>query len=115
MTFMFGFFRSRKHLIYVSLILAQALRVVLASLHVCVAQGTTLEEWERTERCLQHCFAAYGVNHVTISPELFRDSATHTLSGEDIVMCKSASQPEGLGCAAGDLRSLRKRAPPDSA
>ncbi|KAJ7446704.1 CDF zinc transporter [Mycena latifolia] len=87
--------------------------VILASLHVCVPPGTTLEQWERTERCLQHCFSAYGVNHVTISPERFRDSAEQSLAGDDVAMCKSALSHEGLGCAVGDLR---KRAPPaDSA
>ncbi|KAJ7696573.1 CDF zinc transporter [Mycena rosella] len=86
--------------------------VILASLHVCVSPGTSLEQWERTERSLQQCFAAYGVNHVTISPERFRDSAAQTLSGEDMGVCKSALSLEGLGCAVGDLR---KRAPADSA
>ncbi|KAF7356515.1 Zinc/cadmium resistance protein [Mycena venus] len=52
--------------------------VILASLHVCVPPGTSLEQWERTEQSLQHCFAAYGVNHVTISPELYHDSAAQT-------------------------------------
>ncbi|KAJ7642744.1 CDF-like metal transporter [Mycena polygramma] len=32
--------------------------VILASLHVCVPPGTSLEQWERTEQSLQHCFAA---------------------------------------------------------
>ncbi|KAJ7765521.1 putative CDF zinc transporter [Mycena maculata] len=89
--------------------------VILASLHVCVSPGTTLEEWERTERCMQHCFVAYGVNHVTISPELFRDNAAQPLEGEDVVICKSASHQEGLGCAVGDGHTLRKRVLPDSA
>ncbi|KAJ7642751.1 cation efflux protein [Mycena polygramma] len=89
--------------------------VILASLHVCVPPGTSLEQWERTEQSLQHCFAAYGVNHVTISPELHRDG-TETLSGDDSVMkCKSASDQEGRGCAV-SKRSLRKQAlPADSA
>jgi len=86
--------------------------VILASLHVCVPPGTSLEQWERTEQSLQHCFAAYGVNHVTISPELHRDSAAQTLS-DDIIVCKSSNQ-EGLGCAVGE-RSLRKRPAVDSA
>jgi zinc transporter 1 len=98
-------------------IFTQPHRVILASLHVCVPPGTSLEQWERTEQSLQHCFAAYGVNHVTISPELYRDpaSAAQTLAGDDIVICKSASHQEGLGCAVGELRSLRKRAQTDSA
>ncbi|KAJ6619863.1 CDF zinc transporter [Mycena sp. CBHHK59/15] len=91
--------------------------VILASLHVCVPPGTSLEEWERTEQCLQHCFAAYGVNHVTISPELYREIGhSQASSSEDAVMCKSA---DGLGCAVGELSRkglLRKRAaPPNSA
>ncbi|KAJ7091434.1 CDF zinc transporter [Mycena belliarum] len=79
--------------------------VILASLHVCVPPKTSLEQWERTERCLQHCFSAYGVNHVTISPERFRDSVAQSLVGDDIAVCKSAlAHSEGLGCAVGDLR-----------
>ncbi|KAF7370524.1 hypothetical protein MSAN_00684400 [Mycena sanguinolenta] len=84
--------------------------VILASLHVCVPPGTTLEQWERTEQCLQHCFEAYGVNHVTISPEVHRDSAAQTLAGDDIIKCKS----DGTGCAVGE-RTLRKRSATDSA
>ncbi|KAJ6518892.1 CDF zinc transporter [Mycena sanguinolenta] len=84
--------------------------VILASLHVCVPPGTTLEQWERTEQCLQHCFEAYGVNHVTISPEVHRDSAAQTLAGDDIIKCKS----DGTGCAVGE-RTLRKRSANDSA
>ncbi|KAJ7334267.1 putative CDF zinc transporter [Mycena albidolilacea] len=86
--------------------------VILASLHVCVPPGTSLEQWERTEQSLQHCFAAYGVNHVTISPELYHDNAEQTLSGDDIVVCKSSNQ-DGLGCAVGER--LRKRPATDSA
>ncbi|KAJ6591468.1 putative CDF zinc transporter [Mycena vulgaris] len=87
--------------------------VILASLHVCVPPETSLAEWERTERSLQHCFAAYGVNHVTISPERFRSSSAPTLAGDnDLSVCKSAMVQEGLGCAVGELR---KRAPADSA
>ncbi|KAK7025226.1 cation efflux protein [Favolaschia claudopus] len=81
--------------------------VILASLHVCVPLGTSLEQWERTEQSLQHCFAAYGVNHVTISPELYHDSATQTLSGEDMVICKSSAQDGFGGCAVGER--MRKR------
>ncbi|KAJ7623162.1 CDF-like metal transporter [Roridomyces roridus] len=82
--------------------------VILASLHVCVPAGMSVEQWERTERCMQHCFTAYGVNHVTISPETYRDSSAQTLTGEDFTMCRSASHSEGLGCAVGES-ALRKR------
>ncbi|KAJ7130619.1 CDF zinc transporter [Mycena epipterygia] len=95
-------------------ILSQSL--ILASLHVCVPPGTSLEQWEVTERRLQHCFAAYGVNHVTISPELSVSRESATLSGDrdDAIMCKSASHQEGLACAVGE-KSLRKRAVANSA
>ncbi|THU96526.1 cation efflux protein [Dendrothele bispora CBS 962.96] len=43
---------------------------ILASLHVCVPTETSMSEWSRIESEIQHCFAAYGVRHVTISPEL---------------------------------------------
>jgi hypothetical protein len=52
------------------------------------------------------------VNHVTISPELHHDSAEQTLSGDDIVLCKSSNQ-DGRGCAVGER--LRKRPATDSA
>ncbi|KAJ7066524.1 cation efflux protein [Mycena amicta] len=84
--------------------------VTLASLHVCVPAGTSLEDWERTERSLQHCFSAYGVNHVTMSPEVFHEGVSQTASGDDTIMCKSGSQ-EGK-CAVG---VLRKRAATESA
>jgi len=78
--------------------------VVLASLHVCVPPGTTLEQWETTEQDLQHCFLAYGVNHVTISPELQKDSQSGSISTEEITGGCS-------GCAIdlGQKASLKKR------
>ncbi|KAJ7224164.1 CDF zinc transporter [Mycena pura] len=80
--------------------------VTLASLHVCVAPGTSVQEWKRIEQCLLHCFSAYGVNHVTISPELYpNESQPHSGDGL-ITQCKSASQ----SCAIGEPISLRKRA-----
>ncbi|KAJ7281446.1 CDF zinc transporter [Mycena rebaudengoi] len=89
-------------------ILSQSL--ILGSLHVCVPQGTSLEQWERTEQSLQKCFAAYGVNHVTISPEVYQDpSASQTLLNADLIMCKSTVS-EGMGCVAGKKESLRQRA-----
>jgi zinc transporter 1 len=88
--------------------------VILASLHVCVPAGTSLEQWEHTEQSLQQCFAAYGVNHVTISPELYHESAAQTVSGEDVITCKSSQHDGGLGCAVND-QSLRKRSANDSA
>ncbi|KAF5352154.1 hypothetical protein D9758_009260 [Tetrapyrgos nigripes] len=43
---------------------------ILASLHVCVATETSMSEWSRIENHIQQCFEAYGVKHVTVSPEL---------------------------------------------
>lgn len=81
-------------------------RVILASLHVCVPPGTTLEQWEKTEQNLQHCFAAYGISHVTISPELFRDrdSEVYTPSTDE----GGCSSRDEFGCA---VDGLRKRKP----
>ncbi|KAF9466109.1 CDF zinc transporter [Collybia nuda] len=80
--------------------------VILASLHVCVPLGTTLEQWEKTEKNLQHCFAAYGVSHVTISPELVRDrdSEVYTPSIEE----GGCSSRDEFGCA---VDGLKKRKP----
>ncbi|KAF5352148.1 hypothetical protein D9758_009248 [Tetrapyrgos nigripes] len=43
---------------------------ILASLHVCVATKTSIFECSRIENHIQQCFEAYGIKHVTISPEL---------------------------------------------
>ncbi|KAF8075090.1 CDF-like metal transporter [Lyophyllum atratum] len=82
--------------------------VILASLHVCVPQGTSLEEWEKTEQYLQHCFSAYGISHVTISPEIFRDSQVET-QDDELPMggkCSLPSQDE-FGCSVSDLKRRR--------
>jgi len=83
--------------------------LILASLHVCVPPGTSLEQWEKTEQSLQHCFSAYGVNHVTMSPEVYRP--TRTPSSEEMPLCNSATEA-GPGCAVNILNgksSLVKR------
>ncbi|KAJ7591650.1 putative CDF zinc transporter [Mycena floridula] len=72
--------------------------LILASLHVCVPPGTTIEQWEETEKSLQHCFSAYGVNHVTISPEVYRPTGSPADSSEEMALCKSATN-ERAGCA----------------
>ncbi|GLB41698.1 putative cation efflux family protein [Lyophyllum shimeji] len=79
--------------------------VILASLHVCVPPGTSLEEWEKTEACLQHCFSAYGISHVTISPEIFRESQLETQTDElpPAGKCSLPSQDE-FGCAVSELK-----------
>ena len=85
-------------------------RVILASLHVCVPEGTTLEQWEQTERYLQHCFSAYGISHVTISPEIQRDAQSNTEVSEDGgssgVGCRHPSENE-FGCSVSDLRKRK--------
>ncbi|KIY51832.1 CDF zinc transporter [Fistulina hepatica ATCC 64428] len=96
--------------------------VVLASVHVCVALGMSLQEWEKIEECLQHCFSEYGVGHVTISPELHRNSPElqdgdeHALPSDP--SSQTASQPfdeddlvgtckmpfkDGFGCSSSEL------------
>jgi len=91
------------------------LSVVLASLHVCVPLGTSMEEWELTESELQHCFSAYGVKHVTISPELHRNAPPDTPRGseseEEFGTCAMPRSKEGAGCftlnAKGPVRRRR--------
>jgi len=81
--------------------------VILGSLHVCVPLGTSLQQWEKTERYLQHCFEEYGINHVTISPEIYRDFQISTQSSEDTGGCRLPSH-DGFGCAV-SADSLKKR------
>lgn len=82
--------------------------VILASLHVCVPEGTTLEQWEKTEQYLQHCFAAYGITHVTISPEIQRDAQTNGSEVESEFKggCRVPSEDE-FGCSVKDLKKRR--------
>jgi zinc transporter 1 len=83
--------------------------VVLASLHVCLPAGTSLEQWEEIEQILQHCFQAYGISHVTISPELPRSEPQHL---NDLLAptggCNrlSSSQDE-FGCAVSELKKRK--------
>ncbi|PPQ69832.1 hypothetical protein CVT26_014210 [Gymnopilus dilepis] len=81
--------------------------VILASLHVCIPVGTSIEQWETTERYLQQCFEEYGVNHVTISPEIEKDPETVTQATENIKdSCKMPSHND-FGCAVGELRKRK--------
>lgn len=94
--------------------------VILASLHVCVPEGTTLEQWEKTEQYLQSCFAAYGISHVTISPEIQRDTLSRSTAVEDIGgednaqvaavatggRCGLPSHDE-YGCSVSDMKKRR--------
>ncbi|KAJ3729862.1 putative CDF zinc transporter [Lentinula raphanica] len=95
--------------------------VILASVHVCIPFGTSLEEWEKTEQILHHCFSEYGVAHATISPEVHRTvsqssdtSQTQTMvdeHGDELLgTCKIPSK-DGFGCIFGDnpAPGLRRR------
>jgi zinc transporter 1 len=84
-------------------------RVILASLHVCVPLGTTLEQWEQTERYLQHCFEEYGITHVTISPEIQRDFQTLTQSAEDMQGGCRLPSHDDFGCAVSDLKKRKMK------
>jgi len=82
--------------------------VILASLHVCVPPGTLIDQWEKMEQTLQHCFSEYGVSHVTISPEIHRDgqmseSATQEGAKE---RCQLPTQDQ-FGCAVTELRKRK--------
>jgi len=84
--------------------------VILGSLHVCVPIGTSLKQWEKTEKHLQQCFEEYGINHVTISPEIHEDSLALTDSNEEMTTrkCKfPSSSDEVFGCAVNTFRKRR--------
>ena len=82
-------------------------RVILGSLHVCVPTGTSLEQWETTERSLQHCFEEYGISHVTISPETYRDVSTAVSSSEEIGGGCRLPSHDDFGCAVNELKKRK--------
>lgn len=67
-----------------------------------------MEDWETTERMLQHCFGEYGISHVTISPEIYRDYQTTSTHSADEVKggCRLPSQDD-FGCAVSELKKRK--------
>jgi zinc transporter 1 len=57
-----------------------------------------LEQWGKTEQYLQLCFEEYGISHVTISPEIQRDTQSEMESEDMIIGCRLPSDDE-FGCA----------------
>ncbi|EDR02833.1 CDF-like metal transporter [Laccaria bicolor S238N-H82] len=83
--------------------------IVLASLHVLIRAGTSFKQWEMTERYMQQCFNGYGITHITISPEIQKDTESVVASAEDLVGgCKYTSQDD-FGCSVTDLRLEKRR------
>ncbi|KAF8817385.1 cation efflux protein [Phlegmacium glaucopus] len=80
--------------------------VILGSLHVCVPVNTSLKQWETTERYLQYCFEEYGINHVTISPEIQPDPLALKDSSEGMAGRCRCSSEDDFGCA---VSALNKR------
>jgi len=85
--------------------------VILGSLHVCVPIGTSLKQWERTEKYLQHCFEEYGISHVTISPEIRQDSPSLSDSNETMTGNCTLPSEGDFGCAVNTLKRRRVVAP----
>lgn len=86
---------------------------ILASLHVCVPSGFSLNDWEKTERSLQHCFSEYGVSHVTISPEIGKEQA---LDAEGLIVGPSSENTPMSTCSSRDhfgcaVDGMKKRKP----
>jgi len=77
---------------------------ILASLHVCIPSGTTMEDWEKTEKELQHCFGEYGIKHVTISPEIDRKSQRTSISNEEVAEKCYLPSSGDFGCTVGELK-----------
>ncbi|KAF5355195.1 hypothetical protein D9756_005671 [Leucocoprinus leucothites] len=75
--------------------------MILASLHVCVVPETSLVEWEQIEQTLLYCLTAYGIGHVTISPERHEAGAVSD-SGRVLHIggCKRLSFQDDFGCSA---------------
>ncbi|KAF8347863.1 CDF zinc transporter [Amanita rubescens] len=80
--------------------------VILASLHVCVPLETSLLQWEKMEQCLQHCFSAYGIGHVTISPEIHRGGQSLSQSSGEGGGCQLPTWGD-FGCSVSDLRKRK--------
>jgi len=75
-------------------------KVIVASMHVVVPVGTTLNQWEKIEGRLRECMSAYGVDHLTVGPEVSIPAS------EDAVEGRSACH-DALGCSGNE--SLRNR------
>jgi len=81
--------------------------VIVASFHVEVPVGTTLNQWEKIEGSLRECMAAYGVSHLTVGPEVATETSNNVIEGKSKSVCNSL-----LGCSAavvGSHDSLRHR------
>jgi zinc transporter 1 len=81
--------------------------VIVASFHVEVPVGTTLNQWEKIEGSLRECMAAYGVSHLTVGPEVATGTSNNVIEGKSKSVCNSL-----LGCSAavvGSHDSLRHR------
>lgn len=74
---------------------------------MCVEPGTSIEEWETTERMLQHCFGEYGINHVTISPEISRDYQGLTTVDDGVKEGCRLPSHDDFGCVVGDLKKRK--------
>ena len=77
---------------------------------MCVPLGTSLEQWGKTEQYLQHCFQAYGIDHVTISPEIQWDTQSEMVSEDMISGCRLPSKDD-FGCAV-DIKKRTGSATP---
>lgn len=108
MIYMFGVCHNRTSLqtFYCTILMWFYDSVILASLHVCVPSETSLQQWEKMEHCLQHCFSAYGIGHVTISPEIHRDDQSISQSKEESGGCQLPTRDD-FGCSVSDLRKRR--------
>jgi hypothetical protein len=86
-----------------------AYRMILASVHICVPAGTSLEQWGLIEQMLQDCFQAYGISHVTISPE--QPPRREPRYADDPVMptagCKQLSSVTDFDCVVSELKKRR--------
>jgi solute carrier family 30 (zinc transporter), member 1 len=81
--------------------------VLVASFHVVVPVGTTLNQWEKIEGRLRECMAAYGVSHLTVGPEVSIHTSEDDVGGKARSACNDL-----LGCSGavvGSRELLRHR------
>jgi hypothetical protein len=82
---------------------------ILASMHVIVDPSyTLLSDWTKIEQNLQYCFYAYGIKHVTISPEspypddleLHRSPSSSSPPGDSSAPVDASGTSAGAGAGA---------------
>jgi len=84
-------------------------KVIVASFHVEVPVGTTLNQWEKIEARLRECMAAYGVSHLTVGPEISTNTTENAINGKSRSACNDLLGFSAAVVGCRDSSSLRHR------